>query len=1240
MLAIGCADSSGGTPDTFDAADLDVSTADVTDAEQTDADAATDALHLLDAADATPPPAPGPGLGNIEYTEEELFRPVAWVNHDTGIPGADPEILVTLVKPFGTNATVMHNGYLLTLFAPDSGSGPGGLLFYDVSDPRAPLLVNRVYDPHGTTAEFREAHSIGFGEIDGRQLAAFHTTRGIELWDLSNVHAPTPVSKLALPGVDGGDYLDVAWQLFWQGETIYVAGSTAGVYIVDVSDPDHPVLVDRGSGPNPVPPSELGGFRIGPIFAVGNVLIVSSMDDSGGFATIDISDPWNPSLLASRTRGLDEFYAICLAGGRIVTSTRGTGARMSVWDISDPFRIDPVDDSLLVPEQLYCAAQDEFVFQGAQHEVVKIDTSAPGDFRIVGRGSLGVPNPDHGQVTVFGNLVYVGNDHGTGSGLIPHQSAPDTTPPEVTMVSPADGEPLQSITSRIGLVFSDNVELSSIGADSIVVRPVGGEPLAGRYTAQLNIVNFQPSAPLTPDTTYEVFVPGGTVKDWAGNATAEEFRSRFTTGAGGGEADGPISLSVDPPPASLVGTTVTFRATVASSDEPMLSWNFGDETPWTTPSSGREVEHVFEEPGHYTVVVRATTGRSWAAASARVLAHEPLGDSRPSTSSSIASSPDGDRVYAVNRDGTNVIAVDTATHEVAFSTNVGAGAMGVAFGADDHVWVVARDDDVIARVDPETGEVIESIALPHGSRPVAVAADPAGRFTAVVTQGRPAVLQYFDDGEPTRTALEGVPGGIAIDIDGTIHVSRFRGPGDEGRLWTIPVDAAGLPSDSPSIRVLPPDTTTEDAEDRGRGVPNYIGAPAIRPGTTHAWLPATSANVFRGLARDGQPLNHENTVRAITPRLDLETGTLVGTLLDFNDRSLPVHIAFAPLGEWAWVTLQGSNEVVALDPWTGSLAGAITSAGHAPEATLVSTDGERLYVNAFLSRSLLVYDISSLARGGWESAAPVAEVPLLDSEPLAEAVLRGKRIFYNASDRRMSRDGYIACASCHLDGALDGLTWDFTDRGEGLRNTIDLRGRAGLGDGSLHWTANFDEVQDFENDIRLAFGGTGFLPQSAWSSGTTSDPLGDPKAGLSAPLDDLAAYVASLSTPPASPHRTDLGETTPSAEAGATIFADSGCTSCHEGVRYTDSGSSGATSPRHDVGTARDDSGGRLGAPLDGFDTPSLVGLWATAPYRHDGSATTLRDVFIGEDAGEAHDLSALAPETLDDLLAWLLSLE
>ena len=36
-----------------------------------------------------------------------------------------------------------------------------------------------------------------------------------------------------------------------------------------------------------------------------------------------------------------------------------------------------------------------------------------------------------------------------------------------------------------------------------------------------------------------------------------------------------------------------------------------------------------------------------------------------------------------------------------------------------------------------------------------------------------------------------------------------------------------------------------------------------------------------------------------------------------------------------------------------------------------------------------------------------------------------------------------------------------------------------------------------------------------------------------------------------------------------------------------------------------------MGGLLDGFDTPSLLGAWNSAPYLHDGSALTLRDAVL-----------------------------
>ncbi len=47
----------------------------------------------------------------------------------------------------------------------------------------------------------------------------------------------------------------------------------------------------------------------------------------------------------------------------------------------------------------------------------------------------------------------------------------------------------------------------------------------------------------------------------------------------------------------------------------------------------------------------------------------------------------------------------------------------------------------------------------------------------------------------------------------------------------------------------------------------------------------------------------------------------------------------------------------------------------------------------------------------------------------------------------------------------------------------------------------------------------------------------------------------------------------------------------------------------HNVGTLQPTSGSRLGQTLPGIDTPTLKGVWQTAPYFHDGSAATIEDV-------------------------------
>ena len=386
----------------------------------------------------------GPGLGNLRYATSEVGQASSRVNARSGIPGTSGR--------FGTNVGTMVNGCFLTVFAPNGGSGPGGFLLYDLSNPRQLRLVRRIYEPEGRTAEIREAHSLGVARVDGSTYVAVQSARGIEFWDFTDIDDITQISRLQLPGVIGGDYFGTAWQLWWQAPYVYVAGSSRGLFVVDASDPARPFLARLHDRPNPIPPGEDGGFKVGPVFAMGNHLVLASMHSREGWASLDLSDPAEPMLLA-RTPELSLYYSACFDGKRMFSATRGSG-EMVEYDLSDPavFRR---ASAIPTGNSLYCAIQDDRLFQGGPRLFATYDIGGPAprhlaDFRISRDNNL-----EHGHVLPFGNLVYVGDDHGIGSAFVPHSAEPDANGPAVVAVSPRAGATRQALTTRIGIGFSE-----------------------------------------------------------------------------------------------------------------------------------------------------------------------------------------------------------------------------------------------------------------------------------------------------------------------------------------------------------------------------------------------------------------------------------------------------------------------------------------------------------------------------------------------------------------------------------------------------------------------------------------------------------------------------------------------------------------------------------------------------------------------------------------------------------------
>ena len=113
---------------------------------------------------------------------------------------------------------------------------------------------------------------------------------------------------------------------------------------------------------------------------------------------------------------------------------------------------------------------------------------------------------------------------------------------------------------------------------------------------------------------------------------------------------------------------------------------------------------------------------------------------------------------------------------------------------------------------------------------------------------------------------------------------------------------------------------------------------------------------------------------------------------------------------------------------------------------------------------------------------------------------------------------------------------------------------------------------------------------------------------------------------------------TPAAERGKALFfsKEVGCAVCHSGPYYTDS-SLQKPYKLHDVGTGTDDRTEKMGPA---YDTPTLLGVYRTAPYLHHGKARTLREVLTTYNKQDKHGrTSQLKAEQLDDLVAFVQAL-
>ena len=570
------------------------------------------------------------------------------------------------------------------------------------------------------------------------------------------------------------------------------------------------------------------------------------------------------------------------------------------------------------------------------------------------------------------------------------------------------------------------------------------------------------------------------------------------------------------------------------------------------------------------------------------------------TSSSLMDiSTDGTLLACTNRDSGTVTLVDLKTHKKRHEVRLGTKPEGVTFLGDSHRLAAAiYGDDRVTFIDGDSGKVDGSVDV--FDEPYGIVSSPDGS-RVFVTLDYPGEIVEIDAG--SRKVLRSFPAGkfvrgLAISKDG-------------GRLYATEYYTS-------TVKVFDAADGKLVDESKGREVDNLCRQIVLHPTRPKAYIPHIRSRITAARG-EGSIFPYLTAVDLRTEKESRRNRIPMDSFLGAVVTANPWEVAVSPDGKQLYIVFAGTDDMFACnvldDDFREVQRRDFLRTGRNPRAVKVSPDNKTFYVYNALDFQVVAYDTKSLS--------PTHEITVTDN-PLTDEVLLGKVLFYSAN-MPMSGRRWISCSSCHPDGEPDGRTWQ---NPEGKRNTQSLAGMSWTH--PIHWSADRDEVQDFEHTIRgPLMQGRGLI------RGKVMDSLGKPNSGLSDALDAIAAYCNSHKVP-LSPHsKNGLSE---AAKRGRELFfsKETKCAECHKGPYFCDSVPDGKF-VMHDVGTGDDDPTEKMGSK---YDTPTLLGVYRTAPYLHHGTAATLEAVLTTRNKDDRHGkTSQLSKEQVSDLVEFLKAL-
>lgn len=502
----------------------------------------------------------------------------------------------------------------------------------------------------------------------------------------------------------------------------------------------------------------------------------------------------------------------------------------------------------------------------------------------------------------------------------------------------------------------------------------------------------------------------------------------------------------------------------------------------------------------------------------------------------------GDKLYVSVSQGGEVVQIDPQTLAIERRWAIDGEPRWMAVHpSGDKVYVASAMQPLLTTIDVDTGETV-STRIPNldfggSNRPARITGDPAvspdGRYVAVPTL-------HLDHEQPIDDESLPPPGGY--------YGGRF-GP----TVVTMPVEGGEPDLLQATVNGLP----------QGGQLPGYPSSVTWSPNSEELWVSVEGA-----------------------------AGVMT---LDMRNRDNDVSVFEA--------IFVGTDDGV-VDGASRSLTFRPTVETRAPAGTrgVVFTDDDKAYAHGFIDRKVRELGVTEVRDSMLDAEGIAFRVPELATPSearsfdtttgrLSPELEEGLHLFYSTTDPRVSSGGSgLSCATCHLEGRDDGLSWTFL---RGKRQTPSLAGQVSLTE-PVRWQGDRVTVEeDAAMTSRDAMGGQGM------------------NEGELANLATFIDFVRDVDI-----DRGDMQD--PAILRGQSVFENAGCADCHSGPRLTDNQSYfmyGVT-----------------------VQTRSLVGLAATAPYLHDGRAATLESL-VDSHTAEMGNTASLSAEARADLVRYLKTL-